>query len=440
MKYAAFLLTFLLAFPSFAARHWLYSARKQAWNTPDNKFRVNDWAWGDPLNEWKLVCTELKATPDEPYIRWVPASYDTTGMTEITQQDPGDDYSVDMLEDVTFTAGGSDLAQGSWAPRTRGDGRWKWLHLTDADADSQGLPHGMLMVPSAYDTTSYTADSEATSQWTVVDISGGQYNNRGKKNPQFPAGVNVTVAGWAGVREEPSSVTFQGSADGPDETDGSITWSHNVTSGTGLDMRVLTFSAASTAGDRNITSVTFNGDALAEQNSVSRNPKNSTLEVWFRKSPDVGNYSVVVNRGCSGTCFVFTATSMVYEGTHTTDPGQSDTGFGTGTQSSTSFVVEDDCATAEINAYWNTPNQTADDSQTAVRNFPDSGPGINVVWGYLTGLSSGTITQNWSWSGSEDWIMVGAEVQVGVAAGGLLFEANNLDGGLNRPQMTGGIP
>lgn len=439
MKYAAFLLTFLLAFPSFAARHWLYSARKQAWNTPDNKFRVNDWAWGDPLNEWKLVCTELKAIPDEPYIRWVPASYDTTGMTEITQQDPGDDYSVDMLEDVTFTAGGPDLAQGSWAPRTRGDGQWKWLHLTDADADSQGLPRGMLMVPSAYDTTSYTADSEATSQWTVVDISGGQYNNRGKKNPNFPPGVNVTTAPWAGVRETPASVSFQGSADGPDETDGSITWSHNVSSGTNLRMNVVTFSAASSTGDRDITSVTFNGDALTEQVELNRNPKNSHQSIWYRFSPDVGNYSVVVNRGCTGTCFVFTATSMVFEGTDQSIAGNSDTGFGSGATSSITVLCSPpDAAVVESSVYWDTPNQTPQDSQTAVRNFPDSGPGINVVFAYKTGIT-GSVTHDWSHS-SQDWMMVGVETQATFAPSGMLFEANNLDGGLNRPQMTGGIP
>lgn len=408
------------AYPIQAARHWLYSAAKQEWNTGDNKFTVDSWAWGDPPdNTQKLICTELKATPDECYIRWVDASYDTTGMTEIFPKGDGDDYYIDMLEEVTFTAGGTNLAQGSWAPRTK-DSTWKWLHLIDADADGQGLPRGMLMVPAVYDTSSYIEDSEASSAWEVNDIPFGQYNNRGKENPNFPPGVNVTVAPWAGVREQPASVTYFGTANGPDETDGSITWSHNTTGlGTDGSMYVGVFSAASASGDRNVTSVTFNGDNLTEAVFIDRNPKNSHLSIWYEHFPDVGNYSVVVNRGCSGTCFVFVATSMVYEGVDIFGAVAADSGFGSGTTASADVVVspEANSASAEMNVYWNTPNQSAGSGQTVARNFPDSGPGINVVWGYETGLSVTTHTQQWTWTGSEDWIMVAAEVPAGAAAG-----------------------
>lgn len=438
MRVLMLALVLLVALPVKAARHWLYSAEKQEWLTADVKFTIDSWAWGDPPdNTQKLICTELKATPDECWIRWVDGSYDTTGMTEITPKGDGDNYYIDMFEDVTFTTGGSSLAQGSWAPRTR-DATWQWLHLTNADADSQGLPRGMLMVPSAYDTAGYTEDSEATSAWTVNDIPFGQYTNRGKENPNFPPSVNVTVAPWAGVREEPSSVTYTSTANGPDETDGSITWSHNTTGATTTpSMYVGVFSAASSSSDRNITSVTFNGDNLTEAAFVDRNPKNSHVSIWYEHQPDIGNYSVVVNRGCSGTCFVFVATSMVYEDVDVFGAVAADSGFGSSATSTADVVVspEADSASSEISVYWDTTNQTAASGQTAVRNFPDSGPGINVVWGYETGLSVTTHTQGWLHA-SEDWMMVAAEVPAAAAAGGTfpLVDADRLlglvDGGL----------
>ena len=408
---ATILLALAFALPADAAKHWLYSAEKQMWATDTNKFRINDWTWGDAEETQKLICVELKAPPDLCWIRWVPAAYDTSGAewTEITYYDETEKYYVDMLEEVTFTTGGDNLAQGTWAPRSRYAG-WKWLRLTNADADSQELPRGMLMVPAAYDTAAYTEDSEATIGVVVDDINQGQYGQRGKKKPNKPTGINVTPVHWAGVRQEPASVSFQGSADAPDETDSSITWTHTTTSGSDLGFTVLSMSAAS-GSNKTVNTITFNGDSMSKY--ITFVDGNVEMSMWKLSNPDVGAYSVVMTRTGSG--FVWTACSYAWEGADQTDLDDgTDTGSGTSSTSSVTITVgANDAAIADMSMYWDTPNQTASDGQTIIRQFPDSGPGIHVVWGYKTSISSGSNTHRYT-HGSEDWLMAGGAIKASV--------------------------
>jgi hypothetical protein len=97
----------------------------------------------------------------------------------------------------------------------------------------------------------------------------------------------------------------------------SITFSHDV-SGSNTAIIVMTSCADSVQADRDVSSVTYNADALTEkrQDDDAANVQGTTI--WRRIAPDSGTHNVVVTFG--GTISLGAAGAITFTGADQTEP------------------------------------------------------------------------------------------------------------------------
>src|SRR4030043_830610 len=98
----------------------------------------------------------------------------------------------------------------------------------------------------------------------------------------------------------------------------SVTWSHTVASDDNIIV-VCVQTTDTVLGDRTVSTVTFNGDALTSANIAKDDlAQELRTEIWYRVNPDVVTGDVIVTMG--GKCNDIQACAISLKGVDTLDP------------------------------------------------------------------------------------------------------------------------
>jgi hypothetical protein len=198
----------------------------------------------------------------------------------------------------------------------------------------------------------------------------------------------------------------------------SITMAHTVSanlSNTGLLVHVHIYDP--TEADRNITSVTYNGEALSKLKDFDVGGDGVNDEYWFRASPTTGTHDVVAT--AAGTCSEFSLNAVTLGNVLSTQPdtntgGETDTTTATPSLSVTS-TVDRAFLFSSCSAYDNGGVYVTGAGQVELFNY---------VVGYVSdGYSgpktpAGAITHTWSNDTTDTFGLVGVVIKPYVAAGG----------------------
>ena len=193
----------------------------------------------------------------------------------------------------------------------------------------------------------------------------------------------------------------------------SASWSHNVSSTDDTVIAVCVGAQDVTAGDRDVSSVTFNSDALTEEredNGSSGDTADYRVSSWYRVAPDTGNNTVSVTWG--GTIERGAAGSVSLTGVDQSSPVDSSNGGFTNDNAThtvsvtvineNSWVIDGGLGRAP------SPSNTNSVGSGQTERWNIGGGTTNRGMGSTEGpVSSGSVAMSWSQSGSftenTDW-------------------------------------
>jgi len=214
-----------------------------------------------------------------------------------------------------------------------------------------------------------------------------------------------------------------------------LTWQHTCGAGATL-LVVLVGVVDSTLGDRTISGVTYNGDALTNTGVTSDDATEGfRTEIWYRINPDTGGaYDVVVTAG--GKCTDLAGMSSSVTGSHTTDPIGS-SGIAVATGANPAKTVTDCLDTSWLMGIVVTDQSDYTSITPLVTEIGEQDVGADVVNAQRKTCTAGSVQIAWSDADTNAYVISVVEILMDTGGGG--FNAKVMVNGVLKDVSTASV-
>lgn len=192
----------------------------------------------------------------------------------------------------------------------------------------------------------------------------------------------------------------EGTSGGAGATNALTITTFTISSGSNLCLVVGAAANDGVAGDRDVSSITWNGVALTKGAESDDTAEFDNTEIWFLLNPDTGNHNLVVT--CGGTCTIISAVVAVYSGVKQTGQPDATDVEDEASAASTTSTITTVADNSMIVSHCVCHNQARSiDSLTGgnIRVNGDVGTAYDSAIGDILTTSAGAQTVTWNFGG-----------------------------------------